>query len=472
MATKRALIVDDSKTAQFRLKKLLREYDLTIVAVDSAEAALSYLSSNVPDVVFLDHMMPGLDGFRALQIIKSHPVTARIPVIMYTSKTGDVYASEARSLGALDILNKDSINADELRAVLASIQIFPDERPERELAPAPVPEQAPPTAATLSSGDDLLSVELRLRELERAIEDNRRMVTSRLVREIQAVRHGLRKVLGEVAELKHQRVAAPPAAPNPQPRAKKRAGRYWSAMATVLLLSAVGASLYWAPEIYQKVDRVAAMVQEEIRQYTDSRDSARNEHALSSEAGFSARPSSQAFVQMPAMVEADRSMDLLPELSWAFNQSSIQDFHAEGLDPMLTKRLDELASRLAHRHFQGTIELQVSGGDFCVVTNLSGKPRLPHSGAQMRDCMLMSELYGAKATQSKAQRLRSALSELTAVDERRITVTILPVSETFEAYPVMDARTPARDWNEAARQNNRVLVHLKPDTTTQTALRQ
>src|SRR5690625_5772628 len=98
MATKRALIVDDSKTAQFRLRKMLREYDLAIVAVDSAEAALSHLASNLPDVVFLDHMMPGLDGFRALQIIKSHPVTADLPLIMYTSNTGDLYASEARAL--------------------------------------------------------------------------------------------------------------------------------------------------------------------------------------------------------------------------------------------------------------------------------------------------------------------------------------------------------------------------------------
>src|SRR5690625_3148002 len=112
MATKRALIVDDSKTAQFRLRKMLREYDLAIVAVDSAEAALSHLASNLPDVVFLDHMMPGLDGFRALQIIKSHPVTADLPVIMYTSKSGDLYASEARALGALDILNKDNVDAE------------------------------------------------------------------------------------------------------------------------------------------------------------------------------------------------------------------------------------------------------------------------------------------------------------------------------------------------------------------------
>src|SRR5690625_7362073 len=96
---------------------MLREYDLAIVAVDSAEAALSHLASNLPDVVFLDHMMPGLDGFRALQIIKSHPVTADLPVIMYNSKSGDLYASEARALGGLASLNKDNGDAEQLKGL-------------------------------------------------------------------------------------------------------------------------------------------------------------------------------------------------------------------------------------------------------------------------------------------------------------------------------------------------------------------
>ena len=42
--------------------------------------------------------MPGIDGSRALQIIKSNPDTAMIPVIMYTSKSGDVYTGQARAL--------------------------------------------------------------------------------------------------------------------------------------------------------------------------------------------------------------------------------------------------------------------------------------------------------------------------------------------------------------------------------------
>src|SRR5690606_26306751 len=87
MATKRALIVDDSTTAQYSLKKILQAYDLEVDSVDSGEAAMLYLAKHLPDVVFMDHLMPGMDGLRALQIIKSHPETAMVPVIMYTSKS-------------------------------------------------------------------------------------------------------------------------------------------------------------------------------------------------------------------------------------------------------------------------------------------------------------------------------------------------------------------------------------------------
>ncbi len=466
MATKRALIVDDSKTAQFRLRKMLREYDLAIVAVDSAEAALSHLASNLPDVVFLDHMMPGLDGFRALQIIKSHPVTADLPVIMYTSKSGDLYASEARALGALDILNKDNVDAEQLQSVLSGIGIYPGAQTPENLAltrPAP--------SSNRSGGDELLALDMRMRELERTIDDNRRIVTTRLLKEIQMVRQTVRKVLGEVAELKQQGLSRTAAQ---APAVKRRAGRYWSALATIALIGAVGASLYWAPEISQKVDRMVAFVQQEIRQYQHTRASAPQTqaqpqaHALAAAAVTNLPPYNSLF-PMPGETP---QMDLLPDLAWAFNQNSIQEYHPDGVDPALTKRLDELASRLASKNFQGVIELQVTGGDFCVVTSLSGKPRLPHNGAQMRDCMLISELYGADSTQSTAQYLRAALANAAALDERRIAITVLPSNELFDRYPEADARTLAQDWNAAARQNNRVLVRLKPQAPAQTAQRQ
>ena len=62
---KTALIVDDSKTARVVLKRMLESHELAVDTAESAESALDYLSAHRPDVIFMDHLMPGSDGFEA-----------------------------------------------------------------------------------------------------------------------------------------------------------------------------------------------------------------------------------------------------------------------------------------------------------------------------------------------------------------------------------------------------------------------
>ena len=216
MASKRALIVDDSTTAQYRLKKMLRAYPLDIDIVDSGEAALRYLAHHSPDVIFMDHLMPGMDGFRALQIIKSHPETAMIPVIMYTSKSGDVYTGQARALGALDVVSKDSINATDLSRVMETIHIYPLPKSANHNSTSEVesPELiAAANKVSLVSGSELerrapnqaameqaRNIELRLSHMEHSLEDNRRFITSRVSRELQGLRQALREELGTILQ--------------------------------------------------------------------------------------------------------------------------------------------------------------------------------------------------------------------------------------------------------------------------------
>ena len=76
---KTALIVDDSKSARVVLKKLLETHELSVDTVESAELALDYLTEHRPDVIFMDHLMPGMDGFEAVSAIKRNPTTATIP---------------------------------------------------------------------------------------------------------------------------------------------------------------------------------------------------------------------------------------------------------------------------------------------------------------------------------------------------------------------------------------------------------
>ena len=85
MTTKIALIVDDSPTATELLARVLVQHGLEVCTAGSAEEALEYLLEHRPDVIFMDHMMPGMDGFEALRAIKDNPATATIPIMMYTS---------------------------------------------------------------------------------------------------------------------------------------------------------------------------------------------------------------------------------------------------------------------------------------------------------------------------------------------------------------------------------------------------
>ncbi|MCF7981548.1 MAG: response regulator [Pseudomonadales bacterium] len=102
----RVLLVDDSKSARFALRKLLERNGLQVDVAESAEQALGYLDSNHPDLIFMDHFMPGMDGFEAARAIKNRPDKSEIPIIMCTSKEGNHYAQEARDNGAIDILPK------------------------------------------------------------------------------------------------------------------------------------------------------------------------------------------------------------------------------------------------------------------------------------------------------------------------------------------------------------------------------
>src|SRR5579872_195237 len=97
MTHKRALIVDDSRSARLLLARILEKHDIDVDSVESAEAAIGYLASRRPDVIFMDHMMPGMDGFQAVQAIKNDPRTATIPIMMYTSQEGEVYLEIGRA---------------------------------------------------------------------------------------------------------------------------------------------------------------------------------------------------------------------------------------------------------------------------------------------------------------------------------------------------------------------------------------
>ncbi len=127
MGIKRALIVDDSKSARVFLSRILEKYEIDVDMAENAEAAIEYLGGHRPDVIFMDHMMPGMDGFQAVQAIKNNPRTATIPIMMYTSQEGELYLGQARALGAVGVLPKQIKPAD-VSKVLYQLHLVQDRR--------------------------------------------------------------------------------------------------------------------------------------------------------------------------------------------------------------------------------------------------------------------------------------------------------------------------------------------------------
>jgi len=137
-----ALIVDDSKTARYALRLLLDKQHFTTDMVESAEQALEYLNTHAPDLIFMDHMMPGMDGFQAVKAIKSNRNTSGIPIVMYTSTQGGVYFGQARALGAADVISKPA-SAEDLSAVLQRLEDHHLFGAEKATAPKPIATPSP-----------------------------------------------------------------------------------------------------------------------------------------------------------------------------------------------------------------------------------------------------------------------------------------------------------------------------------------
>ena len=100
MAAKRALVVDDSKSARAFLREVARRAcSSKSMPPKRPNRPSTTCRAHRPDVIFMDHLMPGMDGFQAVQAIKNNPRTATIPILMYTSQEGELYLGPGARAG-------------------------------------------------------------------------------------------------------------------------------------------------------------------------------------------------------------------------------------------------------------------------------------------------------------------------------------------------------------------------------------
>jgi len=182
MNIKKALVVDDSKVAHLTLRKLLLERGIEVDWVGSGEDCVKYLDTKKPDIVFMDVMMPGMDGFEASRAITGLHPEESAPIIMCSANATEEDKRDARESGAVGFLSKPYTPAqlDEvLRMVSEGTAAIAIEEPITSapaiptpavVEKAPAPPTPPPTEAPLPVPAPAVGVPAAASEVEQLAE--------------------------------------------------------------------------------------------------------------------------------------------------------------------------------------------------------------------------------------------------------------------------------------------------------------
>jgi CheY-like chemotaxis protein len=492
---KRALIVDDSRSARVILSRMLEQHGLTVDTAESAEQALDYLQRTRPDVIFMDHLMPGMDGFQAVQAIKADALTATIPLMMYTSQEGELYVSQARALGAVGVLPK-TVRPVDVSRVLYQLHLLPDRRAMRTaLFPGPAAAAAQAArsgfgteasmAAALAAdaqeapaaAADTEATGARTGPLGLAVSSEPTMaLTAGLLSELQV---GLRASMHQMVkdQLSEQRrfmlatfeafarrltgevkdaIARLPAPPAPHDLIPPEPPRQWWPVALTALLAVIPAAVLgfitWQGTVTNRE------LASDLAQTQASLERARAEAVAAAAAATAA--SAAATVA---------STDPMGTSTGAMAGMTVTEYVPYGEVPLAATRLDRLraiAGTLEAQQFRGTIRVDAFVGDFCLAGSASDGFALAGVDVALSKCDLVGNPF--EDSLSAAQRQSLAFANFAAALRQRtagaIRVEVANAGRSRPiAYPEQDDNTTAGAWNIVAAQNNRVEFHVIPE---------
>ncbi|WP_019623996.1 MULTISPECIES: response regulator [Thioalkalivibrio] len=113
----KVMVIDDSKTIRRTAESLLQKHGADVItAVDGFEALAKVVNSN-PDIIFIDVMMPRLDGYQTCALIKNNKRFRATPIIMLSSKDSVFDKAKGRVVGSEDYLTKPFTRDDLLGAM-------------------------------------------------------------------------------------------------------------------------------------------------------------------------------------------------------------------------------------------------------------------------------------------------------------------------------------------------------------------
>jgi twitching motility two-component system response regulator PilH len=119
MAPKRILVVDDSPTDQQHLRELLAKTGYQVITASGGEEAIVKAKAEKPDLILMDVVMPGLNGYQATRQLSQDEMTKHIPVIICTTKHQETDRIWGMKQGARDYVTKP-VNGEELLAKVAA----------------------------------------------------------------------------------------------------------------------------------------------------------------------------------------------------------------------------------------------------------------------------------------------------------------------------------------------------------------
>ncbi|THB69977.1 MAG: response regulator [Gammaproteobacteria bacterium] len=168
MTIQKALVVDDSRLARIALSKLLDPHNIIVVMAGSSEEALQCAKEQDPDIIFMDYMMPDVDGYETTRILNNDPKLSHIPVVMCTSQDTEEDRQKARECGAKGFLTKPTTQPV-LDKVITAINKLSDktrgqsavsvEKAAAEISATKTPTPLQATSGTTSSSIDKGMVE-------------------------------------------------------------------------------------------------------------------------------------------------------------------------------------------------------------------------------------------------------------------------------------------------------------------------
>jgi CheY-like chemotaxis protein len=431
MGAKRALIVDDSKSARLCLARALEKYDIDVDSAETAEAAIEYLGTVRPDVIFMDHQMPGMDGLQAVQHIKNDPRTATIPIMMYTSQEGELYLGQARALGAIGVLPKQ-IKPTDVSKVLYQLHLVPERRNREQTTFTPlnvrVDEAAaqamPPGAKALT--DSMLREHFA--ELRRALVAGVDTQTDRITGEVRALLLEMlpsQSLLGE----------------------RPRAPWAWIVACVALAAALISSALWW---------RSVRVLQDLSVQVTALRS---RESPLAAALPV---PASAPLTHVP--VAATAAAPITP----AADVRPLVIPVPYGADTFGGARYDlirQFLFRLVHQKVTGVAEVRTFAGRFCLVGSAAEGYSLAPEDVAFSKCDLVGNPSedGSSATQRTPLALANLIGEIRSSTRGTLDVQLAsgdPAS-VVTAYPTPTADLTAGEWNRAGSSNNRVEIRVR-----------